>query len=218
MIHQIWLGGKPMPEEFARYAATWREHFPDWEYRLWGERDDYSWMTNRERFAVAPTQSERSDWLRYELMLTFGGIYADTDFECLRNFERLLAGLDAFAASEDGRVISVGLIGSAPGHPAYRYAVEHQPEWDDAHQTRDAALRSGPGFFTAIHAQYVANGGAPLKVFPPALFYPYHFTERHRKKGPFPHAYAVHHWAASWMPATSRARSGAPRRHGSSDG
>lgn len=38
-IHQIWLGS-PLPEKFARLAATWKQHHPDWEYmQLWTDQD-----------------------------------------------------------------------------------------------------------------------------------------------------------------------------------
>lgn len=200
IMHHVWLGG-PIPEEFARYRQTWREHFPDWEMRLWGDGDDYGWMPpdSLAGFRSAPTLSGRSDWLRYALLAEFGGMYIDTDFECFRNFEYLFNDVDAFAAAEAADVISVGIIGCTPGHPLFRYVVEHQPDWDNAHQTPNAALRSGPGFFTAVAKQYVRNGGQPLTVFGPHLFYPYGYHEKHRRGEAFPDAVAAHHWASSWQ-------------------
>lgn len=203
IIHQIWVGGKPLPDEYACYAETWKRHFPDWEYRLWTDNDDYSWMRNEEGFRTASTLSGRSDWLRHELMVEFGGMYIDTDFECLRNFESLIANVPAWSASESAGVISVGIMGAEQGHPAFRYAVEHLPEWVAANPKANPALQTGPGFFTALIARYHRNGGPRLKVYGPDLFYPYSYYEKHRKGEAFPNAVAVHHWAASWMPQST---------------
>ena len=38
ILHQIWLGGSPIPEEFLEFSAGWRRHHPHWEYRLWTDR------------------------------------------------------------------------------------------------------------------------------------------------------------------------------------
>lgn len=205
-IHQIWLGGKPLPDEYACYAKTWQQHFPDWEYRLWTDDDDYSWMRNRSGFESASTLSGRSDWLRHELLVNFGGMYADTDFECLANFESLIHAGTAWSASESEGVISVGIMGSIPGHPLFRFVVEHLPEWVEKHPHANPALQTGPGFFTAMTSRYHRMGGRRLKVYGPELFYPYTYYEKHRKGETFPGAVAVHHWAASWMPKPTATR------------
>jgi hypothetical protein len=44
-------------------------------------------------------------------------------------------------------------------------------------------------------------------VFPKELFYPYHFTEPHRRFEYFADALAVHHWSHSWVGAPRRATS-----------
>jgi inositol phosphorylceramide mannosyltransferase catalytic subunit len=198
-LHRIWLGGRPMPREFAGYGETWLAHSPGWSMRLWTEADDaLAWMRNRAAYKRQPNWSGKSDVLRYELLLREGGVYVDTDFQCLAPWDHLLDGLGGFAASESPNVVSVGVIGFEPGHPLVRYAVEHLEEWDAAHSRAPQSERTGPGFFTAILKQYRRNGGPPLKVFGPELFYPYHFTEPERAGGPWPGAVAVHHWAKSW--------------------
>ena len=38
ILHQIWLGGSPIPEEFLEFSAGWRRAHPQWDYRLWTDR------------------------------------------------------------------------------------------------------------------------------------------------------------------------------------
>lgn len=197
VIHQIWLGGRKLPDEFAKFRETWAAHFPDWTHRLWTDGDDYGWMTNRDGFESATSYSAKSDWLRYEILAKFGGVYIDTDFECLKPFHDLIDGLDCWTASE-GVGVSVGIMGAAPRHPLFERLVKYQTTWDREHYHERPDKRSGPGYFTAAMNRYVEDGNPPIKVFPPDLFYPYSYSEKHRRHDTFPDAVAVHHWAGSW--------------------
>ncbi|MFB7476898.1 glycosyltransferase [Kitasatospora sp. NPDC056184] len=203
IFHQVWLGG-PMPERFRAYSRGWQERHPDWEYRLWTEEElDPSrsgFLTHGDAFLELESWSEKSDVARFEILLRCGGIYIDTDFECLRPLDGLLADQEAFAASEDGVHISTGIMGAVPGHPFMAACVQELPlrmkEFADA----NAALKTGPGLATAVFERQSEQAGRPpVTVFSSDLFYPYHFTEPHRAGEEFPGAYAVHHWAASWM-------------------
>ena len=39
ILHQIWVGPDPFPEEFADYRETWIRHHPAWEVRFWTEEN-----------------------------------------------------------------------------------------------------------------------------------------------------------------------------------
>lgn len=54
--------------------------------------------------------------------------------------------------------------------------------------------QAGPGFLTRI-AMQTPN----VTLFPPSVFYPYHWRETHRRLESFPQAYAVHHWQGTWV-------------------
>ncbi|MBD0675154.1 hypothetical protein BU198_31760 [Streptomyces sp. CBMA156] len=203
VFHQVWMGG-PMPERFRAYSRSWQHHHPDWEYRLWTEDDlDPSrsgFLTNGDAFLALDSWSEKSDVARYEILLRHGGIYIDTDFECLRPLDRLLGELDVFAASEDGVHVSTGIMGAVPDHPFMAACVQELPlrvkEFADA----NAALKTGPGLATTVYKRLSEEAGrSAITVFPSELFYPYGFNEKHRAGEEFPDAYGVHHWAASWM-------------------
>lgn len=84
-----------LPDNFARWSATWRELHPDWEYELWDDAQNrafiaehYPWFL---RFYDAyPAEIYRADAVRYFYLFHFGGVYVDLDFECKKPITPLL--------------------------------------------------------------------------------------------------------------------------------
>ena len=56
-----------------------------------------------------------------------------------------------------------------------------------------SADANGPYFLSLILEQEPG-----VTIFGAECFYPYLWDEPERRGEPFPHAYAVHHWAESW--------------------
>ena len=93
LIHQIWLGKKPLPDWFADYRDSWLAHFPEWKYRLWRDEDLpglLPGMISTTAFDHDLNVALRSDVLRLELLRKYGGMYVDVDFECMKPFGHLL--------------------------------------------------------------------------------------------------------------------------------
>lgn len=203
VFHRVWFGG-PMPDEYARYGETWQQHHPEWELRLWSE-GDLPEIEAHPNFRRVKSHSERSDFYRHAILAAHGGVYLDTDFECLRSIDPLLQGVDAFAASENNRHISCGILGAVPGHPFYVTIRDTllAPSWKPR---GNASKNTGPCFVTDIADLYRLRD--TLKVFPPELFYPVAYRETYTgNPADYPAAYAIHHWAASWLPPSQRPKS-----------
>jgi hypothetical protein len=190
-VHRVWIGDESMPREQERFGETFAEHHPGWEMRLWTVNDlpglDIG-ATERDR---ARTSSELSNLIRYEVLHRYGGVYVDTDFECLRSLIPLLRGIDAFAALEIPGHVGTAILGSVAGHPAFARAalLARQTLGVGAH----SADANGPYFFSLILEQEPG-----VAIFGAELFYPYLWDERERRREKFNDAYAVHHWAMSW--------------------
>jgi mannosyltransferase OCH1-like enzyme len=206
IFHRIWLGG-PMPDEVKRWGATWLEHNPGWTMKTWGDADLRD-LVNQSYFDDARNYSEQSDFARYEILLRHGGIYLDTDFECYRNIEPLLAGLDAFLACEDDVLVCGAIVGATPNNPLIRELIERLPASYDAFpgmEPREQSERCGPRFVTRVYQELQAGAARPdrLHVYPPEYFFPHLWWERERSGEHSPEAYARHYWEASWVPATT---------------
>ncbi len=195
VFHQIWLGPHPLPEEFQHYMKTWLELHPEWVVMVWTDRNRPK-LRNEGQYQRTTNWSNRSNLLRYELVLEHGGVYVDIDFECLKNIDPLLKDLDFFAGCEKlpQGWIAPGLFGATPGHPIVKKIVDLIPSKAGA---EDDPLYCATGFFTRMVWPHRRERG--VRIFEPKYFYPYYCWEMHRKGEHFPNAFAVHHWAKSWV-------------------
>lgn len=191
VIHRVWPGSDAMPEEYRRYGESWARHHPEWEMRLWTDADADE-LRCAEAMSRARTYVERSDLIRYEVLRRHGGVYVDTDFECLKPIDPLLEGVTAFAAYPRAGTskIATGVMGCVPGHPAFERAAErvHEAVGSVRHG------ETGPWLMTEIVREF-----PEVTVFDAELFYPYHWTELHLRDVEFPDAYGAHHWSLRFL-------------------
>ena len=193
VLHRVWLGGD-LPAQHAAWGETLAEHHPGWEMRLWTE-DDFDALGITERdLTRSRTASELSDLMRFEILARHGGVYVDTDVECLRPIDPLLRGVDAFSGIELPGRVGTAVLGSVPGHPLFvRAAREVRGTVGLGAHSIDA---TGPYFLTLLLEQDALG----VTIFPRGHFYPFLWDERERAGGPFPDAYLVHHWATGALP------------------
>nr|CCA15666.1 surface protein Sur1 putative [Albugo laibachii Nc14]CCA16270.1 surface protein Sur1 putative [Albugo laibachii Nc14] len=126
IIHQIWLGPHPIPAFCLQQMETWRQIHPQWEYKLWTDTQVSTLkLQNKEHFDLAGNYGEKSDILRYEILLQFGGIYVDVDFKCLRLFQDLLQAFSFITGISNTDVVELnnGLIACTRNHPIVRELV-----------------------------------------------------------------------------------------------
>lgn len=189
-IHRVWLGDAALPEEAREFGEGWRRHHPDWGMRLWTD-EDLDALLPEELRARARTYAELSNMVRYEVIRREGGVYIDCDVECRRPLEPLLRGVEAFAGEElPGRLCNA-VLGAVADHPLFVALTEAVP-----HTVGRAPLpeATGPGLFTLLGAREPS-----LTRFASVVFYPYRWDEPHRRDERFPDAWAVHHWAGTWI-------------------
>jgi hypothetical protein len=199
-IHRVWLGGAPLPEEHEHFGRTFAAHHPRWEVRLWTDADLSELGIGATEVRRSRTLAELSNLVRYEVLRRHGGIYVDTDVECLRSLTPLLRGIDALAALEVPGRVGNAILGSVAGHPVFARAARL------ARRTVGTGANSpdatGPRFLSLILEQE-----PDIAIFPARLFYPYRWDELERRNEAFPDAYAVHHWTLSgWKGLRADAR------------
>lgn len=195
-----------MSESHARYGRDWLELHPSWELREWRDADAARLeMTNRAAFDAAVSGAAKADILRLEILLRHGGVYLDTDFEPMKNIEPLLWNTRAFVGWHNATYLNNAVMGAVPNHPYIRALALAVRQGIADYETLD--LQTGPGLLTRVR---FAGNFPDLREFGPDIFYPYDWNEEHRANESFPDAFAVHHWAKSWVPKQSRAINLAP--------
>ncbi len=208
IIHQIWIGG-PLPDTFKKYMQTWQQMHPDWRYILWDNEKvkELFPLYNQKYYDQAEGMGVKSDLLKWEIVYRFGGVYADVDFECLQPLDELMYKLDFFTAYQplDAFFVQLGaaLYAGYPGHPILKHCIETIK--DDWHE-KGAPKKSGPVHFSKSFMAIAGQRGSRDIAFPAFYFYPLGSTERvlNRSEWIRQGAYAVHHWAKSWMPKNYR--------------
>jgi len=212
IIHQIWLSPdeqQDIPDQFKQFRATWLHYHPDWEYKLWTNKDIEALnLENKQLYDAAINYAERSDIARYEILYRFGGLYIDVDFECLKPFDSFhylydfYTGLELPALAPFLRhliILPNGLIGCKPKHPIMHACIDALKE---PSLSTDIIVKTGPLKFMSVFMAHANNHDTKDIALPAQYFYPIDkkITIKEEINACItPHTYAVHHWAGSWM-------------------
>lgn len=168
---------------------------PDWEHiTLRDPIDRAGFPITADYWAECESGAQLADLVRAEELYHRGGVYIDSDVECYRPFDPLLA-VPGFAAWEDHLHIPNAVMGFTTGHRALTEVVflaidrRHQGTW-----------KAGVGVTTEVFRRR-----DDMLLLPPGSFYPVHWREAHRRmvnwrtvKTQNPWAFAAHKYAASW--------------------
>jgi len=201
-IHQIWLGDA-FPDRFKKWQESWLFYNTDYEYKLWTDDNIDIELENKEIFKNTENLGAKSDILRYNILKQQGGIYIDTDFECIKNFDDLLY-LDFFAGNghvEDPEIF-MGIIGCVPQHNILNSCVNDLKVKKVPNDIELIMRLTGPYYFTK---QIFDNVSENMVIFPTTFFYPlpaidrYSTDEEYIKSFNKKETYAVHRWAQSWQ-------------------
>lgn len=198
LIHRAWLGG-PEPEWTRPFAETWLH--PGWTLAEWTDANIESVfpLVNQDIFdraeEIAPNHvgQLRADVLRYELLWRFGGVWVDTDSECLKPLDPLIEDTHCFAAWEvQTKWIANGLMGAVPHHPFIWRLIDGLAANVRREHGNKPNRMSGPRFLTRLWFQYGEHDD--VRVLPQRLIYPYGWNELEREHEDFPDAYQRHWW------------------------
>jgi mannosyltransferase OCH1-like enzyme len=202
IIHQIWVGPNEIPENYKVYMATWKIKNPDWQYKLWTDGNIQELNLPKLYFTIKNV-GQKSDYLRYHILNKYGGIYADTDFECLASFD-MFTKLEFFTGIgyPGSPELYIGLMGSIPNHPILQRIIRamiviRDGDWKDIFHT------TGSYFFTKLFFNAVGEGMENVVAFPTDYFYCYPNNMRTYDCDPYSYiteySFAIHHWGTSWM-------------------
>lgn len=180
------------------YWQRLQELHPGWTFHT--HRDPLPaahWPRTSKLWPKCQNGAQLAGLIRLEALVSYGGIYVDSDVEPAASFAPLLH-LPAFAAWEDNRCIPDAVLGCEPGHPAFIAALDAACR---AVLSGRDAWHSGPGITT----RYLRERDDVL-VLPPGAFYPFHYLDKQGKlddAGPW--AFAAHRFAGSWLNDAQRA-------------
>jgi mannosyltransferase OCH1-like enzyme len=206
ILHQIWLG-REMPDFEKRLCNQVRQSLPsDWQYILWTEKtiNNLKNFKNIDLFNATPSFGQKSDILRYSILHEYGGVYMDTDFLLLQDFNELLD-LDFFCGVSYDKEPTMfnGLMGTSAGNKIITdlLTLDVPLQYTDAMSLMNS---TGPYFLSRKVFNNIKSLDSVV-VFPTSFFYPFPNFDVFKTKGSDYKSYITeesiccHMWSSSWM-------------------
>jgi hypothetical protein len=220
-FHYVWLGTLPMHPLMIEWQQKMKLLHPDWTVRTWRGNSmlPASMLTSDgeiiecrhpEYLARCPTYAKCSDVWRYEILEQKGGVYLDTDFEPIKNFEPILHDKTAFAGWCETRYgwdddcpkghtkmeIGCSIVGCTPHHQWMQELVAGTPNQDVI-----APLSLAFPYITESTKLHPEVYCFPKETFYPVSWDKYALGGKRslRKEVLPPETYAVHRWSSNWF-------------------
>lgn len=196
-IHQIHMGDSKLTSKEIEWQQTWKQHNPHWKHVMWTDAKiakDLK-ITHQDIFDDCKSYSEKSDVLRFEILYQYGGLYIDTDFECLKSIDSLFIDSEIVIYRESHKDVCGAFFAARKHNPHVKKLIDALPARKKSHGHKAANIKYGPEYLHEyLPSEIVRNDTKTV--------YPYLWNEKHRAKENFkktsPGAYAVHHWNKSW--------------------
>jgi mannosyltransferase OCH1-like enzyme len=215
ILHQIWISGQ-MPRRNRLICSSWRRLNPDFEYRLWDDAAILGLANFEARGAYerARSMGVKSDIARYEILRQLGGLYVDTDFECLKPIAELTEACELIVGNlyNEKPELTNSLLGARPGHSLMNLLCARTADAKDVIEPMAVLDATGPYLLTRALIDSFPSLGDYDVVFPSDYFYPLHNYQRlmapseAKAKYVTDHTYAIHYWDISWSRMSLRGR------------
>jgi mannosyltransferase OCH1-like enzyme len=215
ILHQIWFSisdeSDSLYAKFEPYRDSWNRNCPSWDHYVWTESmcrklielhfPSYLRMYDEYEHPI-----QRIDFVRYAILYTYGGVYADMDTVCMKDLSVWLqdnnkAGYLVSTSNPVGSLeVSNLLMASVKGNRLWLYAIEEaslriKQHWYET--THLYIMRStGPLLLDYVYKTYKYRTDTGL--FPSKLFNPFSVTDSVRDMSVAKNCYVAHVGAGSW--------------------
>ena len=221
IIHFIWLGPKAFPPQSVSNIRSWIEKHPDWVVKFWTDKvrpppckemqlcliENFQFKKLKECYESSDNWGEKSDLLRFEILLQEGGVYTDHDSNCLHPFDDFHKAYDFYGCLEqphiaiEGFTITAGngLLAAKKNHPIIQESLNQVVDrWDfvqkmyplneKIHKMKRVQAGAYMALNLALHKK-LENSSLDDIVFPASYFFA---SEK------IPSIYSQHFYQASW--------------------
>lgn len=210
-IHYCWFGGLPLPRSAKKVLQTWKLHCPEYTLIEWNEGNfnidacKYIREAYRARkFAFV------SDYARLDVLHRYGGIYLDTDYELLKSLDPLLYH-EAFFGFETNRIVATSILGAAAQMPVLSQLLESYATRSFIGEDGEYDLTPNPLGMTRClqDTGFIMNGETQtlenMTLLAREYLMPLNGSTL-KMDCLSTHSYGYHHFSASWLPFSVRAK------------
>lgn len=208
-IHYCWFGGNEKPEIVVRCIKSWEKYLPDYDVIEWNEGNydckkipyiDEAYRMKKWAFV--------SDYVRFDVLDQYGGIYFDTDVELLKPIPEDILDKDIFTAMESAGKVSPGLVFACTPDQSFlkeilasynksHFLIQGNPIYKTVNDFTTELLVS-KGFMLQDVYQEVDG----MSIYPSEFFCG--FDQDVMEYDISPETISVHHYAGTWVEKRSK--------------
>lgn len=194
IIHYCWFGPKNLSPLNEACIQSWLKYYPDYKIILWNEENSPLEHPFLKMALAEKKYAFASDFTRFYALYNYGGVYLDTDMECIKALNIDMLYSDFFAAYEDleNKYVSCGMIGAKQNSEICLRMLEC---YDNSKSYENVPL---------ILTKVIKNTQENFTIYPSYYFYPYNPYDSNQKVKQFMYCqvkedtYAIHHWEKTW--------------------
>ena len=206
LIHQVWIGPKPLPKKYKKWMLSWKNINKDWEYKLWTDKKIKELtFENKDLFDKSKNVGFKSDLARYEILKQFGGLYADTDLECIRSIPDYFRTYDFVSCIVFNNTpqINNALILSKPNSYFLSKMIDNVTLQNNNNDAIETLKCSGAELMTKIYFSLNQETRIKNLILPSNYFYPLPNFPLDKnisiRKFIKDETIGIHYWEVSWM-------------------
>lgn len=195
-IHYIWLGRKDKNKLSEVCLLSWKIYNPDFEIIEWNEENLNLEKICKESEFFNECLKRRlwafmADYLRIKILYENGGIYIDTDVQCIKPINELL-NHDLLLGYEINNDINTGIIGASKHNEFIKNVLNFYNN-----KIMDSKVYTIPNVMKSVISDMNAQG-RKIKIWPQEYFSPYNYYEKFNINSITSNTYCIHWYDGSW--------------------
>ena len=203
-IHYCWFGRNPLPKLAVKCIKSWKKYCKGYEIIEWNE-DNFS-IEDAPLYVRQAYEAKKwafvTDYVRLYAMVTYGGIYMDTDVEVVKPLDKYLEH-QAFSGFENETSIPTGIMACEKDFPLFVELLQYYDNAKFINEDGSLNMTTNVAVITEMCKErgFVANG--EFQVVEGFVLYPRDFfcpaspgsIEKHKSKN----TVTIHWFAGSWL-------------------
>lgn len=160
VIHYCWFGRNPKPQVIKNCIASWKKYCPGYEIKEWNETN---YNINKNEYTKKAYASKKyaflTDYVRLDLLYTYGGIYMDTDVKLIKPIDDLVEKGNFMSFEKVGRINTGVGFASEKGNKI----VKENKEYYENHTFVDSKGNFDPEICVKITTKILIDHGLNYK-------------------------------------------------------
>lgn len=211
IIHYCWFGKKAKPQDVIKNIKSWEYFNPDFKIKEWNEEN---FNINLCPYVSEAYQNKKyafvSDVARIYALVNEGGIYLDTDVECIKPFTEDFLNNQSFIGFEESEKIKIGTatIGSVKNYPFWIEVLKYYSTQKFITKNNKLNTETNTTLLTSIlvrHGLKLNNLNQcilGISIYPKDYFSPKNY--RSNKIIVTDNTICIHNYDATWLPYTTK--------------